>query len=128
MSLDPRFMYTWVFVAAIALGGILPIILTFSLKIETHEYFLPRLIIFLFTIAAISITEEIIGVSRGSRVIMTMIASVITLIYFYKFCPTRFSEWCVIFISTPTIYMMVYYILIVSDFEKYMAYLENYHS
>lgn len=127
-GLGSIFFSSWVFVAAIVLGGIIPIILTFALKIETHEYFLPRLIIFICTIAVMSISEEFVGVSRSSRVIIMMIASVMTLIYFHKFRSTRFSEWCVICISTPTIYMMVYYILIVGDVERYMTYFKDYFS
>lgn len=128
LRLDSGFLSPWVYIAAIVLGGIIPIILTFALKIETQEYFLPRLIIFVCTIAVISISEEFIGVSRGSRVIITMVASVITLIYLHKFCRTRFSEWCMIFISTPTIYMMAYYILIVGDVEKYIENLKKFLS
>ena len=41
------FMVPWVFVAAIVLGGILPIILTYAMKIETREYCLPRVIIYI---------------------------------------------------------------------------------
>lgn len=118
MGLNSGLLFTWTFIAAIVLGGAVPIILTYTMKIETHEYVLPRLIIFLCTVAAISITEEFVAMPRGGRLVMTAVASAATLFYFYKIRPTRFSEWCVIFLSTPTIYMMIYYLLVTTDIEK----------
>ena len=111
------FLYPWVFVAAIVLGGILPIILTFAMKIETREYCLPRVILYICTIAAISIPREFAAIPQGGLVIMTAASSAITMLYFYKFHKTRFSEWNIIFLSTPQIYMMVYYLLLSNDVQ-----------
>lgn len=118
IGLGSFFMFTWSFAAAIVFGGVLPIILTFALKIETREYVLPRLIIYLCTIAAISVIREFVEVPKGGLVILTAVSAAVTLLYFYKFRPTRFSEWCVIFLSTPQIYMMIYYLLITNDIDK----------
>lgn len=114
-------LFVWVYIAAIVLGGVLPIILTYSLKIETRDYFLPRLIIFLCTIAAVSVTEEFVVLPKGGRIVIMAISSAATLLYFYKIRPTRFSEWCVIFLSTPTVYMMIYYLLINTDVENLLG-------
>lgn len=111
-------MFIWVYIGAIVLGGILPIVLTYTMKIETRDYFLPRLIIFLCTIATISVTGEFVDLPKGGVIVMTAVASAATLFYFYKICPTRFSEWSVIFLSTPTVYMMIYYLLIDADVEN----------
>lgn len=112
------FKFPWVFVAAIVLGGALPIILTFTLKIETREYFLPRLLMYIGTAAAIGISQEFVTIPQGGLVILTAVSSAITMLYFYQFHKTRFSEWCVIFLSTPQIYMMAYYLLWDHDIQN----------
>lgn len=121
MGLGSEFIVSWGFAAAIAFGGILPIILTFALKIETREYFLPRLIFYICTIAAIAIPREFVEIPRGGLMLMSAASAAMTLLYFYKFHKTRFSEWCVIFLSTPQIYMMIYYLL----FTKYFLALND---
>lgn len=107
MGLGSYFIVSWSYAAAIVFGGVLPIILTFALKIDTREYFLPRLIFYICTIAAISIPAEFVEIPRGGTVILTAVSAAMTLLYFYKFRPTRFKEWIVIFLSTPQIYMMI---------------------
>lgn len=116
LGLGSNFFVSWSFAAAIVFGGILPIILTFALKIDTREYFLPRLIFYICTIAAIAIPQEFVEIPHGGSVIMSAVSAAMTLLYFYKFRPTRFKEWFVIFLSTPQIYMMIYYLL----FTNYM--------
>lgn len=118
MGIGSYFMFTWSFLAAIVIGGVLPIILTFALKIETREYFLPRLIFYVCTIAAVSIPREFVTIPKGGLVILTAFSAAVTLLYFYKFRPTRFSEWFVIFLSTPQIYMMIYYLLVTTDIDN----------
>ena len=105
----------WVFAAAIVLGGILPIILTFAMKTETREYCLPRVIIFVCTIGAVNIPQEFVAMPDGAVIILYAVSSAITLLYFYKYHKTRFSEWNIIFLSTPQIYMMAYYLLLSND-------------
>lgn len=122
MGFGSEFMFVWSFAAAIVLGGVLPIILTFALKTETREYFLPRLIIYICTIAAISIPQEFVTIPKGGLVIMTAVSAAVTLLYFYKYRPTRFSEWYVIFFSTPQIYMMIYYLLLTNDIDNLLGY------
>lgn len=111
-------LYPWSLLTAIVLGGALPIILTVALKVDTQEYFLPRLVIYLCTFAAISIIPEFVDVPKGGLVILTAFSSAVTMLYFYKIRPTRFSEWFVIFFSTPQIYMMIYYLLLSKDIEQ----------
>ena len=120
MGLGSGFMFPWVFVAAIVFGGILPIILTFALKVDTREYCLPRVIIYVCTIAAISIPQEFVEIPQGGFVILSAVSSAITLLYFYKTHKSRFSEWCIIFLSTPQIYMMVYYLLLSNDIYSFL--------
>ena len=115
------FKFPWVFAAAIILGGFLPIILTLTLKIETREYFLPRLIIYVVSVGVINISRPFVTVPRGGLVILTAVSSAITMLYFYQFHKTRFSEWCIIFISTPQIYMMAYYLLLDYDIMEAMS-------
>lgn len=110
-GLNSGFYFSWSFAAAIVFGGVLPIILTFVLKIDTREYFLPRLIIYICTIAALAIPREFVTIPRGGLMLMSAVSAAMTLLYFYKFRPTRFKEWCVIALSTPQIYMMIYYLL-----------------
>lgn len=109
------FKFPWVYAAALIIGGILPIILTLALRIETREYLLPRLIIYLCTVAAISIFREFVSIPQGGLVILCAVSAAITLLYFYQFHKTRFSEWCMIFLTTPQIYMMLYYLLLEND-------------
>ena len=111
VGLGSDFIVSWCFAAAIVMGGVLPIILTFALKIETREYFLPRLIFYICTIAAVSIPQEFVEIPKGGLVVLTAVSAAVTLLYFYKYRPTRFKEWCVIFLSTPQLYMMIYYLL-----------------
>ena len=87
------------------------------MKTETVEYFLPRLIIFLCTIAAIALMKEFVEIPKGGLVILTAVSSAVTLLFFYKIRPARFKEWCIIFLSTPTIYMMIYYLLLPNDID-----------
>ena len=115
MGIGSGFMFPWVFAAAIVFGGILPIILTFAMKIETREYCMPRVIIYVCTIAALYIPMELVAIPQGGFVILTAVSSAITMLYFYKYHKTRYSEWYVIFLSTPQIYMMIYYLLLTKD-------------
>lgn len=112
MGLKSEFLASWSFAAAIVFGGVLPIILTFALKIDTREYFLPRLIFYVCTIAALAIPRQFVTVPRGGFMLMSAVSAAMTLLYFYKLRPTRFKEWCVIALSTPQIYMMLYYLLL----------------
>lgn len=112
MGLSSGFLVSWSFAAAIVFGGILPIILTYALKIDTREYFLPRLIFYICTIAAMAIPQEFVTIPQGGFMLMSAVSAAMTLLYFYKFRPTRFKEWCVIALSTPQIYMMLYYLLL----------------
>lgn len=118
IGIGSGFMFAWSFAAAIVFGGILPIILTFALKTETREYFLPRLIFYICTIAAISITREFVAIPKGGLVIMTSVSAAMTLLYFRKFRPTRDREWYIIFLSTPQIYMMICYLLYTNDVDN----------
>lgn len=112
MGLSSGFAVSWSFAAAIVFGGILPIILTYALKIDTREYFLPRIILYVCTIAAIALPQEFVMIPQGGFMLMSAVSAAMTLLYFYKFRPTRFKEWCVIALSTPQIYMMLYYLLL----------------
>ena len=117
LGLGSGLTFTLSYAAAIVFGGILPIILTYTMKTETVEYFLPRLIIFLCTIAAIALMKEFVEIPKGGLVILTAVSSAVTLLFFYKIRPARFKEWCIIFLSTPTIYMMIYYLLLANDID-----------
>lgn len=112
------FACAWSYIAAIVLGGILPIILTFALKVELIEYFRPRLVILLCTMLVVSVAKEVSVVPRGALPLILAVSAVFTLLYVYKVRPARFKEWIIIFLSTPQIYLMVYYFLFNNDVEK----------
>lgn len=118
LGLGSGMLFSLSFLAAIVFGGILPIILTIVLKVDTREYFVPRLIIYLSTFAATAVIPEFVDVPRGGFVLLTAVSSAVTMIYFYKICRTRFSEWFVILLSTPQIYMMIYFLLLMKDIER----------
>lgn len=123
------FFCAWSYIAAIVLGGILPIILTYAMRIELIEYFRPRMIIFISTMLVVSVAKEISGMPRGALIIMLAVSAAVTLIYLYKVRPARFKEWIVIFLSTPQIYMMIYYFLLSKDVEGIIGtYLEMFES
>ena len=123
MGLGSGNMLLWCFAGAIVLGGILPIILTFALKLETREYCLPRLILYILTIAAVAIPQEFVVIPPGGLGLLAAASAAVTLLYFYRFHTSSFKEWCVIFLSTPQIYMMIYYFIyanyILDIYDKY---------
>ena len=120
-AFDTFFACAWSYIAAIVLGGILPIILVYAMRIELIEYFRPRMIIFISTMLVVSVAKEISGMPHGALIIMLAVSAAVTLIYLYKVRPARFKEWIIIFLSTPQIYMMIYYFLFNNDVEKFIT-------
>lgn len=123
------FSCAWSYIAATVLGGILPIILVYAMRIELTEYFRPRMIILICTMLVVSVAKEVSGIPRGALIIMLAVSAAVTLIYLYKVRPARFKEWIIIFLSTPQIYMMIYYFLLNKDVEGILGmYLEMFES
>lgn len=112
------FTCAWGYIAAIVLGSILPIILAYALRVELAEYFRPRIVIFVVTVFVVSLVNEISVMPRGALIIIYAVSAAFTLLYLYKIRPARFKEWVIIFLSTPQIYMMLYYFLLSKDVEN----------
>ncbi len=102
----------WSAIVSFLLCGILPIILTLTLGIDTGQYMLPRIIFSCFTLAAVAITSEMLGfaVPYGGVVMLLIVSTAASALYFYKFCPTKFSEWIVIFLSNPVLVALIYFL------------------
>lgn len=125
MGLGSFFTISWSFLVAIVIGGVLPVILTLVFKAETAEYFLPRLLIFLCTVAFVELTQEFVGVAAEVVVFFYAISSAVTALYFYKIHRTKFSEWFIIFFSTPQLYMMIYHLLAAKDIQRIIGMFEE---
>lgn len=105
-------VYRWSYVAAAIVGGVLPIILTLALGIDTSKYIVPRLLITFGTMGFISVTEEFVDMtvmSYGGKLLLLIISVSFSAVYFYKGRYVKFSEWLVMFISNPVFYYLIYY-------------------
>ena len=123
------FYCAWGYIAAIVVGSILPIILTYAMRVELIEYFRPRIVIFIVTVFVVSVVNQISDAPRGVLIIILAASAAFTLFYLYKIRPARFKEWVIIFLSTPQIYMMIYYFLLSKDVGGIVGmYLEMFES
>lgn len=115
-----RFSYQWSYLIAMGVCGVLPIILTFVLRIDTSEQFLPRLVIFLCTIALIAVSREFIDYQTmftGTLLILLM-SLVISAVFFFKIRPVKFSAWIVIFLANPCLVYFITYLMQMKDLNK----------
>ncbi len=92
----------FIYFAAVGIGGILCVVLTITLGIETGQYFLPRLLILLSTIFVSAMAVQFLGFDYLADVVITLVSLVFSALFF-KRC-TRFSEWIIIFFSNPVLY------------------------
>lgn len=110
-SVKPVFIFQWGMPIIAVVCGVLPIILTLSTGADTGQYILPRVLISVSTIGVIGIASEFVNVSGQMRIFLLIVSAVISALYFYKFRPTKFSEWIVIFFSNPVLAALIYYLM-----------------
>lgn len=105
----PQTPMQWTALAGVVFGGILPFLLTLFAGINTGQYFLPRFLILISTIAVVAITSEFLDYENAlsGNFVIILISLIITALYFYKIRPTKLSEWIVIFLSNPYLYTFV---------------------
>lgn len=108
----PAFMFQWSFPIAAVVCGIVPIIVTLACGAETGQYFLPRLLISVSTVGVIGIASEFVIITNQMIILLLITSAVVSALYFYKFRPTKFSEWIVIFFSNPVLAAIIYYLMI----------------
>ncbi len=107
----PVFMLQLSFPIAAVVCGVVPIIVTLACGAETGQYFLPRLLISVSTVGVIGIASEFVFMTNQMIILLLITSAVISALYFYKFRPTKFSEWIVIFFSNPVLAALIYYIM-----------------
>lgn len=110
-SFQPILLLQWSYPTAAVVCGVIPIIITLAAGADTGQYFLPRLLISVSTLGAIGIASEFIMISNQVTVLLLITSAVVSAVYFYQFCPTKFSEWTVIFLSNPVLAAIIYYLL-----------------
>lgn len=90
--------------------GVVPVILTFSLGIDSGQYMFPRVIICGCAMVFDNLVYEYIPDAAGdANFFFLVVFNVFTALFFYKFHPTKFSEWVVIFLANPCLARLIEY-------------------
>lgn len=110
-SVKPVFIFQWGMPIIALVCGVLPAILTLVTGADTGQYILPRVLFSVSTIGVIGIASEFVDVSGQMRIFLMITSAVISALYFYKFRPTKFFEWIVIFFSNPVLAAIIYYLM-----------------
>lgn len=115
-----HFPHRWSFIIAFAACGLLPLLLTLIMRIDTSEQLLPRLMISLCTLAAVSIAREFLdfGVMMIAEGILLLISLVFSGLFFHIARPVKLSEWIVIFLGNPCLVHFLCYIMQMSDLKE----------
>lgn len=115
-----HFTHRWSFIIAFAACGLLPLLLTLIMRIDTSEQFLPRLMISLCTLAAVSIAREFLdfGVMMIAEGILLLISLVFSGLFFHIARPVKLSGWIVIFFGNPCLVHFICYIMQMSDLKE----------
>lgn len=111
-SFQPVFMFQLSYLIAAVLCGVLPIVLTLAAGVDTGQYLLPRFLIMVSTIGVVGITSEFVSVTNRILMVLLITSAVVSALYFYKFRPTKFSEWIIIFFANPILAAMIYYLML----------------
>lgn len=119
-DLAVHFPHRWSFIIAFAACGLLPLLLTLIMRIDTSEQLLPRLMISLCTLAAVSIAREFLdfGVMMIAEGILLLISLVFSGLFFHIARPVKLSEWIVIFLGNPCLVHFLCYIMQMSDLKE----------
>lgn len=117
----PAYPMQWSYIIAAAVCGAVPIILTLAIGIDTGQYTLPRVLISIATLGLISVIMEFLPNELPYDVVILLIITslVVSAVYFFKFCPTKFSEWIVIFLSNPVLAAFIYYFALIMPVEDF---------
>lgn len=119
-SFQPVFMFQLSYPIAAVLCGVLPVVLTLAIGADTGQYFLPRLLISVSTIGVISIASEFVDVSNQMIMLLLITSAVVSAVYFYRFRPTKFSEWIIIFFANPVLAAIIYYLMLYIPINIYI--------
>ncbi len=111
-SFQPVFMFQLSYLIAAVLCGVLPIVLTLAAGVDTGQYFLPRFLILVSTIGVIGIASEFVSVTNRMLMLLLITSAVVSALYFFKFRPTKFSEWIIIFFANPILAAIIYYLML----------------
>lgn len=101
----PTISFQWGYMIAVVVCGVVPIVLTLTLGINSGQYNLPRVLIACFALAFTAIANEMLDSVDSVLLYITFVA--ITAVYFFKFCPTKLSEWFVIMLASPSFASLV---------------------
>lgn len=114
---SPQYYQQWGYIIAAVVCGVLPIILTLILRIDTSEQFFPRLLIFLSTIAVISLAQQFIDYKTMfiGKPVMLLISLVFSGLFFYKERPVKLSAWLMILLANPCLVDFFTYLLQLKD-------------
>ncbi|MBD5129701.1 MAG: hypothetical protein HDT43_07240 [Ruminococcaceae bacterium] len=120
-----HFTHRLSFIIAFVLCGVVPLLLTLIMRVDTSEQFLPRLLIFLCTFAAINIAEEFLSfkammVGEG---ILLLISLVFSGLFFHIAKPVKLSAWIVIFLGNPCLVHFICYVMKMRDLEDLIQHL-----
>lgn len=124
-DLEIHFMYRWSYIIAFALCGVLPLLLTLIMQIDTSDQFLPRLVISLCTLALVSIVKESLGVGMivngfilPLEGIALLISLVFSAVFFHVKRPVKLSGWLVIFIGNPCLARLICYVMTMNNLKE----------
>lgn len=106
-----RFDFRGAYIAFAAIG-LLTIILTCALKIDTSEYFIPRIVVFGITLAAVAVLLLIISTDDlnywfPALLLFILLANIIStqVVVFKKYASAR--EWLICLFSNPVLELLV---------------------
>lgn len=115
-----HFTHRWSFIIAAGVCGVLPLLLTLIMRIDTSEHFMQRLLIYVCTVAVIAICEEFIGfnILYLAKLIMLLIALVFSGLYFHIARSTKLSQWIVIFLANPCLVYFICFAMEMRDLKE----------
>lgn len=120
-DLGTHFGHRWSYIIAFTLCGVLPLLLTLILQIDTSDQFVPRLVISLCTLALVSIVKEFLGVGLvidgyilPIEGIILLISLVFSAVFFHVKRPVKLSAWLIIFIGNPCLARLICYVMTMS--------------
>lgn len=111
-----RFDFRGAYIAFAAIG-LLTIILTCKLKIDTSEYFIPRIVVFGITLAAVLlliISTDALNYWAPTLFLMILLVNIIStqVIVFKKYASAR--EWLICLFTNPVLGLLVCSMMIMS--------------
>lgn len=108
----PVYSIQWSYMIACVVCGIIPIILTITLGIDTGQYMTPRVLMSCCALAFTTFTGEFLSEAMFSGAVVLLLIAIYAAsgVYFFKLCPTKFSEWIVIFLANPVLAALIYYV------------------